>query len=65
MIVIVIVILIFTFCLGVLMLVRNEWVYRVRKIMSHENPELYDKLPSYDNMMIHFWVWNINKFITN
>jgi hypothetical protein len=52
----------------VFMLVRNEWVYRVRMRFLHTEPtrvglQLHDALPSYDEMMRRWWVWNPAAFL--
>jgi hypothetical protein len=48
------------FC--VFMLYRNRWVYRER-IKAISDYEKYCRLPSYDFMMLHFWVFDINWFL--
>lgn len=53
---------------------RNNWVYKKRiEILNHDykNGEWseeggfknYSKLPSYTNMLMKFWVWDVNKFL--
>jgi len=47
------------------LLYRNNWVAKTRIILLWENRELYDKLPSYDEMLYRkFWIFDINKFLT-
>lgn len=43
--------------------IRNNWVYKNRIKLIDDDWKAYQKLPSYDQMMLRFWVWNINKFI--
>lgn len=45
-------------------LVRNEWVYRQRifVLRSENGLEEFKRLPSYDEMMGRFWVWDVEKF---
>ncbi len=45
------------------MLARNEWVFRWRRRIIDRSLEEYHRLPSYDDMMKKWWVWNINKFL--
>jgi len=48
------------FIFGVIMMIRNKWVLNQRLSIDYT---LYDKLPSYNEMMFKFWIWDINKFI--
>lgn len=45
-------------------LYRNHWVFKKRKeafdIMGYS---IYDAIPSYNTMMLKFWVWDFSKFI--
>lgn len=43
--------------------IRNECVYRFRVKILFTNEDLFDKLPSYKEMMLKFWVWPMKKFI--
>lgn len=44
--------------------VRNVWVYRKReKVLLRAGYFVYGILPSYNTMMLKFWIWDINKFI--
>jgi hypothetical protein len=52
---------IMAFC-AIFLLIRNEWVYRKRTNLICTNFSEYKKLPSYDYMLWHFWIWNIEKF---
>lgn len=59
-------ILFFSFFVGVFaiyILFRNEWVYNCRTFLLHSNYDTYKKLPSYDKMVLKFWVWDVNKFL--
>lgn len=47
------------FC--VMMLLRNEWVFRKR--CSLRGTPDYDRLPSYNEMVRRWWVWDIKKFL--
>ena len=58
---------ILVFC--VLMLFRNSWVYKVR-IAVLDNSRWdggkhveFKSLPSYDYMMLRFWIWDVKKFL--
>jgi len=46
-----------TICL----LIRNEWVYRKRVNLIDTNFYEYVKLQSYNYMLWHFWIWDIEK----
>jgi len=54
---------------GMFMLLRNEWVCKVRLKCLDDSKwtggghDPYDRLPSYDFMLYRFWVWDINKFL--
>jgi hypothetical protein len=52
-------------CIGfVFMLMkRNEWVCKNRIRILYIDMDVYDKLPSYEYMLYHFWIWNVEKFI--
>jgi hypothetical protein len=52
---------IMAFC-AIFLLIRNEWVFRKRISVIENNYQSYKKLPSYDYMMWHFWIWDIEKF---
>lgn len=43
--------------------IRNKWVYKNRIKLIDDDWKAYKKLPSYNQMMFKFWVWDINKFI--
>lgn len=48
----------------VLGLIRNAWVFKKRMKALHYMGSAYlDLLPSYNTMMLKFWIWDINKFI--
>lgn len=38
------------------MIDRNDLVYNFRMTVFTENPDMYEKLPSYDTMMSYFWI---------
>lgn len=38
------------------MIDRNYLVYNFRTTVLTENPDMYEKLPSYDTMMPYFWI---------
>ena len=45
------------------MYVRNRWVFRKRMhVLYCQGIEEYHRLPSYNRMMGHFWVWDLEKF---
>lgn len=41
---------------------RNNWVYNQRMRLIHEDWDSYQRLPSYDDMMKKFWIWDVKKF---
>jgi len=45
----------------VMMFLRNQWVYRNRMKLIL-TPD-YERLPTYNEMMRRWWVWDIKKFI--
>jgi len=47
---------------SVFLFIRNEWVLKERISVIENNYQLYEKLPSYDYMVLHFWIWDIEKF---
>jgi hypothetical protein len=47
---------------SVVMLVRNNWVYRERVRLLWSDPAAYERLPSYNRMILRFWVWDVAKF---
>ena len=51
------------FFIAVFIWIRNKWVYKNRIKLINDDWESFKKLPSYDQMMFKFWVWDINKFI--
>jgi len=55
----------FTQAFLIMMLFRNGWVHSTRnKILKSGLREFY-KLPSYNTMMLKFWIWNVDKFKKN
>lgn len=46
---------------SVLLFIRNEWVYRERRKLA-DTPE-FDRLPTYNEMLRRWWVWDIRKFL--
>jgi hypothetical protein len=53
----------FTLAACIFMLFRNEWV--ARKCLEAINEDYYDSLPSYNTMILKFWIWDIRKFLKN
>jgi hypothetical protein len=49
--------------LGVFFLFRNSWVYRQRSKLLDSDRDKYYQLPPYDDMVIRFWIWDVNKFL--
>ena len=52
---------------GVFILFRSSWVHKKRMEILDTKPyikslEEYSKLPSYDYMLYHFWIWDVEKF---
>lgn len=53
--------------LSLLMIVRINWVLHARlRVLDKQPPEQavieYELLPSFDQMMWRFWIWDIKKF---
>ena len=49
---------------SVLLVIRNEWVYRQRCRWIKCDVYQFEKFaPSYDFMICHFWVWDAKKFL--
>lgn len=49
-------------------IIRNSWVYRARmKILYdpdiQEALRMYNRLPSYLEMMRRFWIWRVEEFL--
>ena len=44
----------------ILFMFRNEWVCKVRVAEIVDGD--WDSLPSYEYMLYHFWIWDIEKF---
>lgn len=38
--------------------IRNEYVFNVRLKLLAQDLEQYEKLPSYNKMMLQVWKWN-------
>jgi hypothetical protein len=57
------VLFLFAFLAGTYFLVRNELVYRFRILLIRTDPAAYDRLPTYDDMMLRFWVWPLRRFL--
>jgi hypothetical protein len=53
--------IIVAFC-AICLLIRNDWVYKKRIDLIWTNFSEYKKLPPYDYMIWHFWIWDIEKF---
>ena len=49
--------------LSLAMLARNRWVLRSRINLLYTDYEKYLMLPSYDEMVLKFWIWDIDKFL--
>ncbi|MCU6243867.1 hypothetical protein NFK84_14650 [Enterobacter ludwigii] len=46
-------------------LYRVEWVYRARQLtLDVWGHHYYNRLPSFTMMVITFWVWNVDAFLT-
>lgn len=43
--------------------IRNEWVYKVRVDMIWNDFETFETLPSYVDMVLRFWIWDVSKFL--
>ena len=61
------ILLIFGMCVGVLIIVRAQWVgIKRHEILSDNAPanvilKKYDTYLNFHKMMLMFWVWNIEK----
>lgn len=45
------------------MLIRNEAVYKFRVKTLYDSPNVYHKLPSYEDMIYKYWyVWDFERF---
>ena len=42
---------------------RIRWVSDVRIELIYADLSLYEQLPSYEYMVLHFWVWDVRRFI--
>lgn len=42
---------------------RTEKVHKFRVNMIWEDYDTFNKLPGFDYMILHFWVWPLNRFI--
>ena len=49
------------FCL--ILLYRVERVYKYRVDLIWDDFETYNKLPSYNEMVWKFWIWDLDKFV--
>lgn len=45
------------------LLYRVERVYNYRIDLLWDDFEAYNKLPSYDEMVCKFWIWDLDKFV--
>ncbi|KNC94001.1 hypothetical protein GM31_16640 [Trabulsiella odontotermitis] len=46
------------------MMLRIQWVFEVRTSVLHQQGYLYyRRLPSWECMAWHFWVWDLRKFL--
>lgn len=43
--------------------IRSSWVQSVRMDLLNGDMLSYDSLPSYNTMMLRFWIWDASKFI--
>lgn len=53
----------------VLTMIRNNWVFSERMRILNQMPVAlglhdYHRLPSYETMMMKFWIWDVNKFMS-
>ncbi|THD47015.1 hypothetical protein ERD95_15430 [Enterobacteriaceae bacterium ML5] len=45
-------------------LIRVRWVYRQRMRVLRTYPlSLYQNMPSFNAMVLTFWVWNVKKYL--
>ena len=59
-----IVVIIFFFSLALVL--RSNWVHKHRmkeldNMISFEDLERFDAMPSYEKMIVRFWVWDFEK----
>lgn len=50
-------------CFPIGIVIRNEWVYKQRMKLNkfEQGIHLINNYISYDAMMKHFWIWDIEK----
>lgn len=46
------------------MIARNQWVFTARARILDDDLVTFLRLPSYNYMMLHFWCWNIDSFLS-
>ena len=49
--------------LNIVLLIRVQKVYEYRVHLIWNDFDTYRKLPSYDEMVLKFWIWDFDKFI--
>ncbi|KLP40834.1 hypothetical protein ACEV60_20090 [Enterobacter ludwigii] len=48
----------------ILGLVRVFWVQKSRmRVIDQWGHEGYERLPSYNHMVLNFWIWDVKKFL--
>ena len=45
------------------MLVRNHYVFEYRKNLLWSDSDAYYRLPEYEHMLYHWWVWPLSRFL--
>lgn len=55
-------------CVSVFVVIRNNWVFNQRvaffnNALRNKDMEAYKRLPSYNVMVLKFWVWDVQKFL--
>lgn len=49
--------------IGIFFILRVDKVYQYRVHLIWNDFDTYLKLPSFDEMVLKFWVWDFDKFI--
>lgn len=42
---------------------RNDWLYAECQKLLWSDLNAYERLPSYEDMLFQWWVWDIRKFV--
>lgn len=60
------------FIVPLFMLFRVHWVFNKRMeilrntdVSTSDRNSLYERLPSFNEMMLRWWIWDVNKFFSD